>query len=192
MGVPVKSASAGRGFTLVEALVALTILLVGLTGAAGLVSRTIEKSASARKLTEGQFLALQVLERLRAEVRVDAEPTGGSCDGSQASKQCAGGAKFEVASAWKAERLPYSTVDLAAGDGSCNPTDVDDGVAYDVGPLPVRHDGNEFLVCYRLDKSTVAVAGLPPNSVDARVKVLWRNHGGWGATWLSGVLLDGR
>lgn len=185
-------ARGSRGFTLLEALIALTVLLVGVTGAAALISRTIEKGASARKLTEGQLLALQVLERLRAEVRVDAEPAGGSCDGSKASKQCAGGAKFEPGNAWKAERLPYSTVDLAAGSGTCNPPDVDDGVAYDVGPLPLRHEGSEFLVCYRLEKSAVAVAGLPPNSVDARVKVLWRTHGGWGATWLSGLLLDGR
>ena len=28
--------------------------------------------------------------------------------------------------------------------------------------------------------------------VDARIKVLWQTQNGWGATWLSGVLLDGR
>lgn len=183
---------AARGFSLIEVMVALSILLLGLAGSAGLITRTVEKGTEARKLTEGQLVALQTLERLRAEVRVDAEPAGGSCGGGSASKGCAGGAKFEPAVAWKAERLPYAAADAAAGTGTCNPAPVDDGVTYDVGPLPVHHEGNRFEVCYRLDPSAMAITGLPPNSVDARVKVLWRTQGGWGATWLSGVLLDGR
>lgn len=183
---------ATRGFSLIEVLVAATILLVGMTATAGLITRTIEKSTSARKLTEGQLVALQTLERLRAEVRVDAEPTGGSCNGSAASKACAGGAKFETVTAWKAERLPYASTDAAAGTGDCNPEPVGDTLTYDVGPFAVSHEGNEFWVCYHLEKTKMVVAGLPPDSLDARIKVLWRTHGGWGATWLSAVLLDGR
>ena len=179
-----------RGFTIVEVLIAMSVLLIGLTGSAVLITRTIEKGTSARKITEGQLVALQTLDRLRAEVRVDAEPSGGSCNAANANKGCAGGDKFQVANAWKAERLPYSTADVVAGTGSCNPGGVNDGVTYDVGPLPVDHEGNQFLVCYRLDPP--AAAGVPAHSVDARIKVLWRVHGGWGATWLSAILLDGR
>lgn len=179
-----------HGFTVVEVLIAMSVLLVGLTASAALITRTIEKGASARKITEGQLVAQQVLERLRAEVRVDAEPSGGSCNQADANQGCVAGAKFEPAQAWKAERLPYSTVDVAAGAGSCNPDGANDGVTYDVGPLPIDHEGNRFLVCYRLEPS--AAAGVPLNSVDARIKVLWRVPGGWGATWLSAILLDGR
>lgn len=181
-----------HGFTLLEVLVALAMLFLGVTGSAALISRTIEKSTSARKITEGSLVALQTLERLRAEVRVDAEPVGGSCDGSTPHKGCAGGAAFAVDNAWKAERLPYSSDDVARGSQSCNPPGADDGVTYDVGPFAVRHEGNRYLVCYRLERTSVAALGLPPTSVDARVKVLWPVHGGWGATWLGTVLLDGR
>jgi type IV pilus modification protein PilV len=181
-----------RGFSLIEVMVAMTILLVGMTATAGLITRTIEKSSTARKVTAGQLVALQVLERLRAEVRTDAEPAGGSCDGSNASKKCAGGAQFETATAWKAERLPYASVDVAAGTGSCNPDPVADPLAYDVGPFAVSHEGNDFQVCYHLEKTKLVLAGLPPDSLDARIKVLWRAPGGWDATWLSGILVDGR
>jgi type II secretory pathway pseudopilin PulG len=172
-------------------MVAMVILLIGLTGTAGLITFGQNRGVVARKTTGAQLVAGEVLERLRQEVRYDAEPTTAGC-GGDTNHGCVGTAGFSTATAWQAERLPYASGDTVAGTGSCNPTGVDDGQTYDVGPFAVRHENQDFQVCYRLDPTASTTAGIPQHSVDARVKVFWPTGDGFGARWASALLPAGR
>jgi prepilin-type N-terminal cleavage/methylation domain-containing protein len=184
------SAPTTRGFTLVEVLVATTVLLVGLTGLAGLLTRATVEAVQARRTSQAQFVAASILDRLRMEVRFDAAPTGAGCGGAT-NHGCAGDEAFAPENAWRAERLPYGGDDVVAGAAvGCNPAGANDGQSYDVGPFPLRHQGIEFLVCYRLAPTTVTAA-VPPHSQDAHVKVLWRRSDSYSALWVSSVLVAG-
>lgn len=55
-----------RGFTLVEALVALLALSIGLLGVAGLQLAGLRNNQSASWRTQGTYLAYDILDRMRA------------------------------------------------------------------------------------------------------------------------------
>lgn len=185
------TSTAVRGFTLIEVMVAMVVLLIGLTGTAGAIVYSQHRGVEARKTTAAQMVASGVLERLRQEVRFDAEPAGAGCGGDE-NHGCVGTAGFSNATAWKADRLPYASGDAVPGDGSCNPAGTEDGETYAVGPFAVRYEHQDYQVCYRLDPTATALPGVPANSVDARVKVLWRTGDGFGARWASALLPAGR
>ena len=176
-----------RGFGVVEVMVSMAVLAVGIAVSVPLVAIGFNRGAEGRKVTAAQLLGNQVLERLRTEIRYDAEPTGGSL---------AGGPGFTLAEAWKSDRLPYSTADAvntgATGKlATCNPTGVDDRIPYKVGPFPMAYEGNQYHVCYHLVPS--ARADVPAQSVEATIKVIWTAPtGGYAARWISGLLLNGR
>ena len=180
-----------RGFTLIEVMVAMVILLLGLTGTAGAIAYSQSRGVTARKTTTAQMVANQVIERLRHEVRYDAEPTAAGCGGEE-NHGCVGSAGFAADTAWKAERLPYASADAVAGDGTCNPAGIEDGETYAVGPFAVRYEHQDYQVCYRLDPTATTLPGISPISLDARVKVVWRTGDGFGARWASALLTAGR
>jgi type IV pilus assembly protein PilV len=176
-----------RGFSLIEVLVSMAVLAVGLVLTAHVVGYTIRRSNEARRTTVAQLIATEVLERLRFEVRYDAEP-----DPSVQTGLVLGASGFDLASAWRAERLPWRSSDtVAPGAGaalaSCNPPGAEDGESWDVGPFEVHRDGGRQWVCYSLSP-TDAGSTYPPLSQVATVKVLWRTAGGWAANRYSTVL----
>lgn len=179
--------SGTRGFSLIEVMVAMAVLGIGIGVSVPLVALGIDRAADGRKVTAAEMLGTQVLERLRTEVRYDAEPTGGSLSG---------GPGFTLADAWKSDRLPYSSSDSvktgATGRlATCNPAGLNDGVDYNVGPYRARHEGNEYFVCYDLVRSTRT--DVPAESVEATIKVIWVGpSGAYAARWISGLLLNGR
>jgi len=64
-----KALSAARGFSLLEALVALVILSVGLLGIAGLQARGLLNNVNANFRTQAVFLADDLADRMRANKR---------------------------------------------------------------------------------------------------------------------------
>lgn len=178
-----------RGFTMVEILVAMVILLIGLLAGARLMGEGIGRGAQGRKVSSAQHLANQVIENLRIEVRFDLEPAAGS--------GTVGGSAFTAAQAWRAERLPYSSNDsvgAAAGAelATCNPQGAEDDpvVAYNVGPLPYRFEGSRYWVCYQIEAPNTATCLA--DAACARVKVLWRTDRGFQAHRAMAYLTSGR
>ncbi len=179
--------NAPRGFGLIEVMVSMAVLAIGIAVSIPMLAVGLDQGAEGRKVTSAQLLGTQVLERLRTEIRYDAEPTGGSL---------AGGPGFTLADAWKSDRLPYSSADVvntgATGPlTTCNPAGVDDKIAYKVGPFRTAFEGNQYHLCYQLVPSTRT--DVPPRSVEATIKVIWTSpSGGYQARWISGLLLEGR
>lgn len=176
-----------RGFSLVETLVALAILGIGLAATFQLFGHTVRRAQAGRSLTAARMVAMQVLERLRLEVRHDAEP-----DQPTGS---VGGEPFRIEEAWRAERLPWRSVDEAVpGPGAelatCNPAGTEDGVAWRVGPFPIEQGGVRFWICYGLHP-VPAGSGFPPGSQAAAVKVLWRSPAGFRAQRFTSILASG-
>ncbi len=165
------------GFTLVEVLIAMAILGIGLLATAPLVAQGIQRGAQARKLTTAQLLGQELLERLRAEIRYDSD--------------AASSPALAAADAWKFDVLPHAP-DLGTDPDGCQPAGLDDAVAYDYGPFPFVREGQRFEVCYRIeevDPTDPEYAALPPGSVRARVRVLWRGADGGPSAWSVGDLL---
>lgn len=180
------SRSSSRGFSLVEVMIAMAVLATGMIATGPLVHYAISRATEGRKVTAAQLLGTEIIERLRTEVRYDAEPASGTL----------GTYAFTLADAWKADRLPYSTQDTvntgAAGAlTTCNPAGASDATTYKVGPFRAQYEAQQFYVCYDLVAAPAAVAA-PGTSVNATVKVLWPTANGWSARWLTSVLLDGR
>jgi type IV pilus assembly protein PilV len=61
-----KALSSARGFTLVEALVALVVLAIGMLGIAGLYVESLRASRTALTRTEAVVLAADMADRIRA------------------------------------------------------------------------------------------------------------------------------
>jgi type IV pilus assembly protein PilV len=61
-----RSLHATRGFTLVEALVALVILSIGLLGVAGLQLTSLRANTSSTYRSQATFLAYDIADRMRA------------------------------------------------------------------------------------------------------------------------------
>lgn len=174
-----------RGFTLIEVMVAMAVLAVGIAATLPLMKLSIERGTEARKLTTAQQLAVEVAERLRTELRFDA-----LAESSPA---------FDAATAWKADVLPHDVDPATPGaTTACQPASLDDGVTYDYGPFPFQREGQTFLVCYELTEAGVQDAkgnnriGIPVNSAEVRIRVLWRGAGGGWTSWsLSDILHAG-
>ena len=58
--------SAARGFTLIEALVALVVLSIGLLGVAGMQIAGLRANQSAGSRTQASYLADDIVDRMRA------------------------------------------------------------------------------------------------------------------------------
>lgn len=58
--------SAARGFTLIEALVALVVLSIGLLGVAGMQIAGLRANLSAAFRTQASYLAADIVDRMRA------------------------------------------------------------------------------------------------------------------------------
>lgn len=108
-----------RGFTLVEALVALLALSIGLLGVAGLQLTGLRNNLSASWRTQATYLAYDILDRMRANrVNRTAYATGLGAPPGGASV-----AEADLA-AWKTNM--GST--LPAGDGTVQVTGADNNV----------------------------------------------------------------
>jgi type IV pilus assembly protein PilV len=81
-----KTRNNQRGFTLFELLIAVLVLAVGLLGLATMQAQGLKSNSSAEKRTEATFLAMDIMDRMRAspnnldDYEVDAGVIGG-CDG---------------------------------------------------------------------------------------------------------------
>ena len=81
----------GRGFTLVEALVALVVLSIGLLGIAGLQITSLKANHGSATRTQAVYLAYDIIDRMRANpakaiagaynIAVGATPTAGTVEG---------------------------------------------------------------------------------------------------------------
>ena len=72
-----------RGFTIVELMVALTILLIGILGVVSILAVTFRASAYSRHATEATVIAEQKLEELRGSITLPADGSyddGGTID----------------------------------------------------------------------------------------------------------------
>ncbi len=74
-----RPASERGGFTLVEIIVALVILLVGILGVAGLISTSVSQTRRADNITNSTIAAQQVLDRLTM-LPFDSVPEGSGSD----------------------------------------------------------------------------------------------------------------
>lgn len=178
-----------RGFTMVEVLIAMAILMIGVLAGAKLMGEGIRQGAVGRKTSTAQQLANQIIENLRIEVRFDLEAAAGT--------GTVGGAAFAAADAWKAERLPYSSHDsvgAAAGASltTCNPAGAEDDpeIDYNVGPLPYRFEGNSYWVCYQIEAPNSATC--LSDAACVTVKVLWPTERGHQAHRAVAYLTSGR
>ncbi len=180
------------GFSLVEVLVSMAILTISVVGTLPLISMALQRSIDARRVTTAQHLAASIMDQLRFDVRHDPfAPTDKGCGGGNSG--CSNGQAFTLANAWRSESLPHSTEDtlVELGAPGCA-AGGNDGVTYRVGPFPVRFGGNQYMVCYRLQPSTLVAGGAAPaGSVDARVKVIWSSPGGYGSRALTSTLIPG-
>jgi type IV pilus assembly protein PilV len=80
-----------RGFTLVEALVALVVLSVGLLGIAGLQLTSLKANHGSATRTQAVYLTYDIIDRMRANrqaamdgaynIAVDADPAAGTVAG---------------------------------------------------------------------------------------------------------------
>ncbi len=62
---PVVLKKKGEGFTLIEAMIALSVLLIGMLGIAGMLIVSIDSNAGTQRTTEATYLAQQTLENFR-------------------------------------------------------------------------------------------------------------------------------
>lgn len=187
MGLSVSDRA--RGYTLVEVMISMAVLMIGLLGSLAVINLGIIRTAHARKVTAAQHLGSEILERLRLEVRFDAE---GSLPAGASNSGVSNGGAFTAGSAWRGDRLPYlssDSVPAAAGAvlTTCQPGG-SDGVDYGVGPLPFRVESNLYWACYGL---APGAAGFPVNSVSAVVKVIWPSSDGYRSRHVAGVLVSG-
>jgi prepilin-type N-terminal cleavage/methylation domain-containing protein len=171
-----------RGFTLIEVMVAMACLAIGLAATIPLLGLAIDRGSHARKLTTAQQLAVEVTERLRTEIRFDA-----TAESSPA---------FSADTAWKFDTLPHEVAPAApVATAACQPAGLDDGITYDYGPFPFQREGSTYLVCYELNVAGTMDAqgnhriGIPANSAEVRVRVLWRAAGGGWSSWSLSDLL---
>lgn len=118
-----------RGFTLIEALIALLVLTIGLLGAAGMLLTSVRNSHNSYLRSQASFVADALLERMRANPRGvwDGLYDGTLNSATPAGPGCAGGCSAsEVAqrdlgatAAQLAQLLPQGemTVDCELGAG---------------------------------------------------------------------------
>ena len=167
-----------RGFTLIEVLVAMAVLAVGLLAMTPLVSLSIQRGTYARKLSSAQQLAQELMERLRVEIRYDAEPAASA---------------FTDADAWKYNVLPHAPGTDAVA--ACQPAGQDDGFAYHYGPYVFTREDQQYRVCYsvtRIDTNAAGFGNLSPKSVQVRMRVLWPSleNNGWSSWSMTDLLVS--
>jgi type IV pilus assembly protein PilV len=110
---PAHPARAQRGFTLIEAMVALIVLSVGLLGIAAMYVETLRANRTSLFRTQAVTLASDIADRMRANrIPANAYACGAPCDPS------AGGNAIADAdlAQWMntiAARLPGGTADVA-------------------------------------------------------------------------------
>lgn len=176
----------GAGFTLIEVLISMAVLSIGLLVTLPLVTKALTTSVHGRKTTAAQYIGNSVLERLRFEVRFDPPPLHSlACGG--VTTGCTNGGPFSLENAWESEHLPHSPGDSLVDQDACNPTGAGPRHDFNIGPFPVRYEGNTYYVCYGLTNSSTSEA--PPNSLDALVRVFWPSPIGIGARTMSSILI---
>ncbi|WP_373044946.1 prepilin-type N-terminal cleavage/methylation domain-containing protein [Vulgatibacter sp.] len=174
-----------RGFSLIEVMVAMAVLAVGVAATLPMLKISIDRGTEARKQTTAQQLATEVLERLRTEIRFDAMAESNPA--------------YVAADAWKFDVLPHEVAPAApSATAACQPATLNDGFTYDYGPFPFQREGQTYLVCYELNVAGIQDArgnnriGIPINSAEARIRVLWRGADGRWVSWsISDILHAG-
>jgi len=176
------------GFTLIEVLTSMAVLSIGLLVTLPLVTNALNRTVHGKKTTAAQYIGNTILDRLRFEVRFDPPPRAVqtvACGG--VTTGCTNGGPFTLETGWESEHLPHSPSDSLVDQDACNPPGAGANLAFNIGPIPVRLEGNSYTVCYMLTNS--AAPGVLPNSVDATVRVIWPTPVGFGARTTSSVLL---
>jgi len=96
------------GFTMIELLVAVFVLAVGLLGLASLQTRSLQFNYSAYQRTQANFLAYDIIDRMRANPTLayasgystetgSGPPSSANCQGAAASCDAASMASFDLA-----------------------------------------------------------------------------------------------
>jgi type IV pilus assembly protein PilV len=136
---PVIARRADRGFTLVEALVALLVLSIGLLGVAAMQLSSLQANNGAFQRSQATFLAQDIADRMRAN-RVRA--LAGDYDfafGTAAPATPATTAETDIA-AWKA-RLGIVLPPAASGNVADDPdASVQTDVASGIVTISIRWD----------------------------------------------------
>jgi prepilin-type N-terminal cleavage/methylation domain-containing protein len=138
-----------RGFTLIEILVASTLLVVGMTGILALFTTALALEAEAEERTDVALALPEALREVESEVGAAAYGIKKPADpkaGDPARKKAGLGGEFDLAMAGGAYRCRWSTE--AAADGSdaravfvhlriVVGAGTDDEKVYDFGRLPI-------------------------------------------------------
>lgn len=90
----------GRGFTLIEILIGLTVLTVGLLGVVGMFSAGYTNLSEGGRMTMALTAARQMLEDIRT-VPFDNLPNLNNLDTNNAGTQPAGNPEREIARKWR-------------------------------------------------------------------------------------------
>ena len=69
-----RNCSLATGFTLIELLIAVLVLAIGLLGLAAMQAQGLKSNNSAEKRTEATFLAMDIIERMRATQELNDDP----------------------------------------------------------------------------------------------------------------------
>ncbi len=89
--INIKNAKANAGFTLIEILVAVTIMSIGLLGLAGLQVTALKNSNSSHHRTIATMLANDIVDRARANAGGNYTYMGGGAPGLDGNCETVGG-----------------------------------------------------------------------------------------------------
>ncbi len=118
-----KSNKLQRGFTLIEAMIALLIFSIGLMGMAALMLLSVKTNQSAYLRTQASFLAQSMADRVRANMGLVNSYNGTYSVATAAADPCASGAACPPATMVTRDRAVWSR---QLADSLPNPTAVID------------------------------------------------------------------
>jgi type IV pilus assembly protein PilV len=140
-----------RGFTLIEALIALLVLTIGLLGAAGMLLTSVRNSHNSYLRSQASFIADSLVERMRANpLAIWNGKYNGKLDGT----------------------TPAAGVCAATG---CTPAQVADRDRTAIANMVIQHlpGGVGDVVCKTTGTAPVRNFGISPVNGECSIKMSW-------------------